>query len=57
MEIDHAQIVGQVMADIKATNDEEIGGQGMEEATQEHLTPPVSLLPLNLLIFVAFDLK
>ena len=40
------------MAAIEATIEEEIGGQGTEEPSQEHLVPPVSILPLNLLIFV-----
>ena len=54
MEIDPTQIVGQVMVAIEATIEEEIGGQGTEEPSQEHLAPLVSILPLNLVIFVGF---
>ena len=42
------------MAAIEATIEEEIGGQGTEEPSQEHPAPPVSIFPLNLLIFVDF---
>ena len=49
-DIDHAQIVGQLMAAIE----KEIGGKGTGEPTQTHPAPLVSIFPLNLLIFVGF---
>ena len=61
MAIDHAQIIGQVMANIEATNEEEMGGQGVEEPTQGEAAPLVSIFALKSLncfgLFVVFDLK
>ena len=44
-EINHAQIVRQVMATVEATIEEEIAGQGTEETTQKHPAPPEAFSP------------
>ena len=58
MAIDHAQIIGELMADIQATNKEKMGGQGTKEPTQGEAAHLLSIFTLEFLnFFVVFYLK
>ena len=54
--IDQAQIVGEVMAVIQATNEEEIGRQGIEKATQGEAAPRVSIFTIESLNYYYYFL-